>query len=112
MLILTVIFDTQKPLQIMPHYYLKLNPRRPTFAQDMTADERATMMLHVAYWTDLMNQGLVVVFGPVMDPKAVYGMGVVAVKNEDQLKELIHNDPASTINDYEYHPMRAVVPAK
>jgi uncharacterized protein YciI len=96
----------------MPHYFLKLNPRRSTFAQDMTAEERAVMLQHVAYWTDLMNKDLVVIFGPVMDPKEVYGMGVVDVETEEQLKELIKNDPATSINRYEYYPMRAVVPAK
>ncbi|MDO3624817.1 YciI family protein [Mucilaginibacter sp. BT774] len=78
----------------------------------MTAEERAIMLQHVAYWTDLMNRGLVVVFGPVMDPKAVYGAGVVEIDTEDQLKDLIRNDPAANINYYEYYPMRAVVPPK
>jgi len=45
----------------MPYYFLKLNPCRPTFAQDMTEEERAIMLQHVAYWTDLMNKGHVVV---------------------------------------------------
>ena len=96
----------------MPHYFLKLNPSRPTFAQDMTAEERAIMMQHVAYWSNLMNKGMVIVFGPVMDPKEVYGVGVVEVETEEQLKELIENDPATGINHYEYYPMRAVVPVK
>ena len=96
----------------MPHYFLKLNPCRPTFAQDMTAEEKAIMQQHVAYWAALMNQDQVVVFGPVMDPKEVYGIGVVEVEGEEQLKELIKNDPATSINRYEYYPMRAVIPAK
>lgn len=96
----------------MPHYFLKLNPVRPTFAMDMSDAERAIMQQHVAYWGDLMNKGRVVVYGPVMDPKAVYGIGVVEVDDEEQLKEFIANDPAATINSYEYYPMRAVVPAK
>lgn len=96
----------------MPHYFLKLNPSRPTFAQDMTPQERAVMLQHVAYWSELMNKGLVVVFGPVMDPKEVYGVGVVEVSDEDQLKELINNDPATSINRYEFYPMRAVIPAR
>lgn len=95
----------------MPHYFLKLNPNRPTFAQDMTAEERAIMLKHVGYWSELMKKGLVVVFGPVMDPKEVYGIGVVEVADEQQLKELIKNDPAASINRYEYFPMRAVIPA-
>lgn len=96
----------------MPHYFFKLNPSRPTFAQDMSTEERAIMLQHVAYWAELMNKGLVVVFGPVMDPKEVYGVGVVEVETEEQLKELIKNDPATSINRYEYYPMRAVIPIK
>lgn len=96
----------------MPHYFLKLNPCRPTFAKDMTAEERAVMMQHVAYWADLMSKGLVVAFGPVMDPKEVYGVGIVEVEGEEQLKELIKNDPATSINHYEYYLMRAVIPVK
>lgn len=98
--------------RIMPHYFLKLNPSRPTFAQDMTAEERTVMLQHIAYWSELMNKGLVVVFGPVMDSKEVYGIGVVDVESEEQLMKLIKNDPATSINRYEYFPMRAVVPAK
>ena len=94
----------------MPHYFLKLNPSRPTFAQDMTNEERAIMQHHVGYWSDLMNKGLVVVFGPVLDLKSVYGVGVVVVADEEQLKELIRNDPATSINSYEYYPMLAVIP--
>lgn len=96
----------------MPHFFLKLNPARPTFAQDMSIEERAIMLQHVAYWAELMNKGLVVVFGPVMDPKEIYGVGVVEVETEEQLKELIKFDPATSINRYEYYPMRAVMPLK
>jgi hypothetical protein len=59
-----------------------------------------------------MNKGMVLVFGPVMDPKEIYGLGIVAVDQEDQLKTLIENDPAGKINRYEYYPMRAMVPVK
>jgi uncharacterized protein YciI len=96
----------------MPHYFLKLNPRRPTFSHDMTPEERTIMTQHVAYWTDLMAKGLVVVFGPVFDPKGAYGIGVVEMESEERLLEFIKNDPAATINSYEHYPMRAVTPAK
>ena len=76
----------------------------------MTAEERQIMLQHVAYWTDLMHKGNAIVFGPVMDPAGVYGMGVVHAENEDQLRSLIDGDPAKTINRYEYWPMRAVHP--
>jgi hypothetical protein len=91
-------------------FYLKLVPNRPTFSIDMTAEERIVMMQHIGYWRGLMDQGFVVAFGPVMDPAAVYGIGIVEVDDEQQVKEFIANDPAATINRYEYYAMRAVLP--
>lgn len=90
------------------HFALKLVPCRPTFAQDMTPEERGIMQQHAAYWRDLMDKGMVIVFGPVMDPKAAYGFGVIEVDNEEQVHALIANDPASKINTYEFYPMRAI----
>jgi uncharacterized protein YciI len=92
------------------YYFLKLNPPRPTFAMDMSEDEKNIMKQHVVYWTDLMNKGSVVVFGPVLDPKSVYGIGIISAESEDKVKDFIANDPASKVNRYEYYPMRAVVP--
>lgn len=37
---------------------------------------------HIAYWTGKAQAGIAVVFGPVMDPKGVYGMGVYRVQDE------------------------------
>jgi len=92
------------------YFALKLNPSRPDFAQTMTEEERAIMQQHAAYWREHMNKGNVLVFGPVLDPNAVYGLGIVAVDDEQQVKDFIAGDPANTINSYEYYPMLAVVP--
>jgi len=92
------------------YYVLHLLPSRPDFATTMTEEERAIMLQHVAYWTELLKQGKVYAFGPVMDPKGIYGLGIVGVDNEQEIKEFIANDPAAKINRYEYYPMRAVVP--
>lgn len=92
-------------------YAVYLKPSRPDFAMTMSDQERAVMMQHVGYWTEKMKQGKVYAFGPVMDPREIYGLGVVAVDDEQELKDMIANDPAGTINRYEYFPMRAVVPA-
>jgi uncharacterized protein len=91
-------------------YFVKLNPRRPTFAQDMNEEERAIMTEHAGYWTSLMQQGKVIVFGPVMDPAAIYGMGIVETESEESLKAILDADPAKKINDYAYWPMRAIHP--
>jgi uncharacterized protein YciI len=93
------------------HFFLKLNPVRPTFALDMSDDERAIMQQHAAFWRELMQQGRVVVFGPVLDPAGPFGMGIVAAEGEEEIRELISQDPASRLNRYEFHPMRAVLPS-
>lgn len=94
------------------YFVLHLLPSRPDFAQTMTDGERTIMMKHVAYWTEIMNQGKVLAFGPVLDPREVYGLGIIAVDNEQEVKDFIANDPATKINQYEYFPMKAIVPAK
>ena len=93
------------------YFVLHLLPSRPDFALTMTADERQIMLQHTAYWSDLMDKGKVVVFGPVFDPKGIYGLGVIAVDSKEEVAAFIANDPAGTINSYEYYPMKAVVPA-
>jgi uncharacterized protein YciI len=92
------------------HFYLKLIASRPTFAQDMTNEERNIMQQHVAYLTDLMNKGIVKLFGPVFDPNGAFGIGIIEAESEEQVKEITINDPASSINRYEIYPMRAVLP--
>jgi len=93
------------------YYVLHLLPSRPDFATTMTEEERAIMLQHIAFWTELLKQGKVYAFGPVMDPKGIYGLGIVGVDNEQEIKDFIANDPAAKINRYEYYPMRAVVPS-
>ena len=34
------------------------------------------MQQHAAYWTDMCNEGAVLVYGPVMDPNGPFGMGI------------------------------------
>ena len=94
------------------HFFLKLIPRRPTFPQDMNEEERNIMQRHIAYWNGFLEQGKVIVFGPVMDPNGTYGMGVVEAENEEEVKNLTSNDPAATINRYEIYPMRAITAIK
>ena len=72
------------------HFFLKLIPCRPTFALDMTDEERAIMQRHVVYWRGLMDEGRVVVFGPVMDPGGPYGMGVIEAADEDEVENLLN----------------------
>jgi uncharacterized protein len=90
------------------HFFLKLNPPRPSFMMDMTDEEKQIMHSHVGYWNQLLEDGIAIVFGPVMHPNGGHGVGVVAVDSEEQLKEVIAKDPANGLNVYEFFPMRAV----
>jgi hypothetical protein len=94
------------------YFALRLIPPRPTFVQDMTDEERNIMQQHVAYWGELMKNDIAIVYGPVLDPNGPYGLGVVAVDSEEQLKNIIANDPALQINKCEYYPMMAVVASR
>ena len=92
----------------MPAYYCKLLPPRPTFLQDMTPDERAVMGEHAVHWREWMARGKVVTFGVVADPAAVFGVGIVEVDDEAELRRLTEEDP--TIRSgrgfrWETHPM-------
>ena len=58
-------------------FLCKLIPPRPTFASDMTEIE-----------------GMVIVFGPVLDPKGTWGVAIVEVANEQDARILGKNDPA------------------
>lgn len=91
-------------------YVCRLIAPRPTFPFDMTADERAMMTEHVAYWTAELKAGRAVVFGPVADPSGPWGLGVVRVTDEAELRELQANDPASRGGlRYETLPMMQAV---
>jgi uncharacterized protein len=87
-------------------FFLKLNPPRTSFTLDMTTGERNIMLQHVAYWDPYVNDGTVIALGPVIDPKGGFGIAIVRVDSDDQLKELIDNDPANGLNSYEVYPMR------
>ncbi len=68
------------------------------------------MERHVAYWTEKAAKGIAIVFGPVMDPKGVYGIGVYNVQDEAQMRSLLDDDPANGLLQYEVLPMaRAVI---
>lgn len=75
---------------------------------DMSEQERNIMVQHVEYWKQYVEDGSVIVLGPVMDPKGGYGVSVVRVDDEEKLKHMIDNDPANGLNSYECYPMRAV----
>ncbi|MED1203691.1 YciI family protein [Heyndrickxia acidicola] len=93
------------------HFLLKIITTRTTFSQDMTEEERNIMGQHVGYWTDKQNQGIAVVFGPVLNPSDPHGIVIVEVENAEQVPTLIAEDPGviAGILKTEFYPMKAVL---
>jgi hypothetical protein len=92
------------------YFFVKTQNPRPTFHLDMSAEERSIMQQHVAYWSEKAARGIAIVFGPVMDPQGVYGIGVYRVEDEDEMRNLLDHDPAIGLLRYDVLPMaRAVV---
>lgn len=97
----------------MRHFFCILRGPRPTFPADITPGEREMMKAHAAYWREQMAQGYVVVFGPVEDPKATYGILVMQLPDGMHPEPLLDSDPVILANGgfhFEYHSMRAVLP--
>lgn len=78
----------------MATFVFRLKGPRPTFALDMTDDERQIMASHAAYWQPLVDAGRMVVFGPVVDGTGSWGLGVVEADDEDELRAFAAGDPA------------------
>ena len=87
-------------------FLYKLIPPRPTFPKDMTDVEKKAMQEHFAYWEDLLQKRIVIVVGPVYDPKGAWGMAVVQVDDEQSARLLGTNDPAIKAGlKFEVYPM-------
>jgi uncharacterized protein len=97
----------------MNHFLYKLIPPRPTFDQDMSEDEQATMGRHVAYWQELAERGTAIVFGSVSDPAGAWGLAIVEAETMTEVRALGDADPAvvSGLARFEICPMPGAIVA-
>jgi uncharacterized protein YciI len=97
------------------HYFFKLIPPRPTFAMDMSEEERSLMDRHASYWDGLLDKGRALVFGPVFDPKGPYGIAIASAENESSALALSSEDPVIEADvgfAWEVLPMQATTAKK
>jgi uncharacterized protein YciI len=80
----------------MSTFVIRLISPRPTFALDMSDEERAVMERHAAHWQSFIDSGQMVIFGPVLDSTGSWGLGVVEAESEDELRAFAAGDPAVT----------------
>jgi uncharacterized protein YciI len=90
------------------HFFMKLIPPRPTFAQDMTTEERAVMQQHAKYVGEAFDKGTVLIYGPVMAAAGAFGMAVLEMADAAEVQEFGDEDPSvkSGLNTFEFYPMR------
>ena len=80
----------------MTTFVFRLIAPRPTFALDMSDEERAIMGRHAEHWQPLIDAGQMVIFGPVLDSTGSWGLGVVEAEDEDELRCFAATDPVVT----------------
>jgi uncharacterized protein len=77
-------------------FVFRLKGPRPTFALDMSDEEREIMVRHAAYWRPLVDAGRMVILGPVLDAGGSWGLGVVEADDEEELRAFAAADPVVT----------------
>jgi uncharacterized protein YciI len=80
----------------MSTFVLRLKAPRPSFALDMSEEERAIMGQHAAHWQPWVEDGRMVVFGPVLDDTGSWGLAVIETDDEQELRAFAAADPAVT----------------
>ena len=96
----------------MTYFLYKLISPRTTFPQDITSMEMKIMQEHVVYWKELIDKKIVLLFGPVADPKGTYGLAIVKADDEDVANEYGIHDPAIRADvgfKFEIYPMPQVI---
>jgi uncharacterized protein YciI len=78
----------------MAYFLAKLIPPRSTFPLDMSVEERGAMLAHRDYWLPQLNAGLVLLMGPVVDPKGGYGVMIAHAPSLKMLEDWQSQDPA------------------
>lgn len=80
----------------MSTFVFRLKAPRPTFALDMSDEEREIMTRHAAYWRPFIESGQMVIFGPVLDSTGSWGLGVLEADDEEELRTFAAGDPVVT----------------
>ena len=96
----------------LSHFLCRLIPPRPDFASTLSAQEKSAMLEHARYWAGKLQEGIVVAFGPVLDPKGGWGVGIVRAKDEAAVEAIRDADPAMLAEigmQYEILSMMAAV---
>ena len=77
----------------MKHYLCKYIPPRADFLSTLSAQEKTWMGQHGAFLNDLLDKGVVVAHGPVIDPAGSYGVSLFQIDDEQDIGAITSQDP-------------------
>jgi len=89
------------------HFFFRLIAPRPTFAADITGEERALMKQHADYVRTFFESGMVLAYGPVFDPAGAFGVALLEADDEAAAHKFAKGDPSilAGMNTYTIAPM-------
>lgn len=91
----------------MKYFLCKWIPPRANFLTTMSADEMKWMGEHGVFLDDLLDRGLVVAHGPVIDDGDGYGVSLYRISDDQDITALTAEDPIvkNGVGHYEHYTM-------
>src|SRR2546421_4686223 len=77
----------------MKFYLCKYIPPRADFLATMTAEESKWMKQHGDFLNNLLDKGLIVAHGPVMDPSGGYGVSLFPISDDQDIAAITPGNP-------------------
>ena len=77
----------------MAEYLIIYRPPRPTFAEDATEAEQATVGEHFSYLTAALEAGTLILAGRTQDEPPM-GIGVFRAESDEAARAFLDGDPA------------------
>jgi uncharacterized protein len=90
------------------HFFMRLVPPRPVFPGSMTEQELGLMRQHVQYVGQAFEAGMVLAYGPVLDPTGAFGIALLEVDDAAEAEEFARKDPSIVggMNTFTLTPMK------
>src|ERR1700679_1275282 len=90
------------------HFFMRLIAPRPIFPGGMTEEGLGFMKQHVQHVGQAFDAGMVVAYGPVLDPAGAFGIALLEVNEAAEAEEFARKDPSivAGMNTYTLTPMK------
>jgi len=89
-------------------FFMRLITPRPVFPGSMTEQELGLMKQHVQYVGRAFDAGMVLAYGPVLDPAGAFGIAVLEMNDLAEAEEFGRRDPSVVggMNTFTLTPMK------